>query len=103
MGVWVIVKSETFHFFFLLLTFCFNFFRGFKITSQPASQRDVESDNAKERCRFKWCFFCEGGSPTEALDGGVRVNCHRTYARDGDNDGGDDSHLTKSPMEALQW
>ena len=35
--------------------------------------------------------------------GGVRVNCHRTYARDGDGDGGDDSHLTKSPVEALQW
>ena len=50
-------------------------------------------------------LFCEDVSPTEALDGGVRVNCHRTYARDGDDESGDDddSHLTKSPMEALQW
>ena len=35
--------------------------------------------------------------------GGVRVNCHRTYARDGVDESGDDSHLTKSPMDALQW
>ena len=48
-------------------------------------------------------LFCVDVSPTEALDGVFGSIVTEQYAMDGDDESGDDSHLTKSPMEALQW
>ena len=104
MGVWVFVKSETFSLLLsivnLLLSSTFledlrslHNLHHRETLSQITQRRDAPSSGA-----FLWGRVTNGGPGW-----GVRVNCHRTYARDGDDESGDDSHLTKSPMEALQW